>query len=134
MDATDVDTIDDMIDRLHGRDSLADTPFSKLFHEARTSTPDTVRRNGYTGVSAQIRVRDGEIDVSKPVKTRQGEHLRGTDAYDGMVHLHVQPFMEVSTARREIMRQLRAWKRNHIAKREAEDWKRDHDPRCEAEQ
>lgn len=96
------------IEDLRGRESLAETAFSALFHEARTSSSRT-----YSGVTAQVRVRDGDVEVSTPVKTRQGEHLRGTDAWDGMVSLPVHPFMEVRTARQDIIRQLRDVQRRY---------------------
>jgi hypothetical protein len=111
------DVVAEQIETVKDADSLADTAFSALFHEARTSTPDNHRTNGYSGVTVQVRVRDGEFEVhDDPVKTRQGEHLRGTDAWDAKVSLTVKPFMETRTARDEIVRQLRAFQRNQSAK------------------
>lgn len=110
-----VATVEAQIDELKNADSLAGTPFSKLFHEARTTTPDNIRTNGYSGVTVQVRVRDGKFEVhDEPVKTRQGEHLRGTDSWDGKVSLVVKPFMDTHTARQEIIRQLRQLKRRYI--------------------
>ena len=109
-----VDVVENTIEAVNNADSLAATPFSKLFHEARTTG-----RNRATGVTLQVRVRDGEFQVhDEPVKTRQGEHLRGTDAWDGMISIPVKPFMETRTARDEILRQLRAVKRTYIRKQE----------------
>ena len=106
------DVIEAQIDELKNADSLADTPFSMLFHKARTS-----KSRVYSGVSLQVRVRDGEIEVhDNPVKTRQGEHLRGTDAWDSMISLPVKSFMETRTAKDEIIRQLRSWLQNEVAK------------------
>jgi hypothetical protein len=99
--------INDHREAIRGTDSLADTPFSELFHEARTASPRI-----YSGVTAQVRVRDGDLEVSSPVKTRQGEHLRGTDSWDGLLSLPVKPFMEVRTAQQEIRRQLKRLQRN----------------------
>jgi len=102
------DVVAEQIETIKNADSLGETKFSKLFHEARTSTPDSGMSNGYSGVTLQVRVRDGEFEVhDTPVKTRQGEHLRGTDAWDGKVSLVAKPFMDTRTARQEIVRQLR---------------------------
>ena len=109
-----VDVVESTIKTVKDADALGDTPFSKLFHEARTTG-----RNRATGVTLQVRVRDGEFEVhDTPVKTRQGEHLRGTDAWDGMVSIPVKPFMDTRTARDEIIRQLRAVKRTYLRKRD----------------
>ena len=106
------DVIEAQIDELKNADSLADTPFSMLFHKARTS-----KSRVYSGVSLQVRVRGGEIEVhDNPVKTRQGEHLRGTDAWDSMISLPVKSFMETRTAKDEIIRQLRSWLQTEVAK------------------
>lgn len=110
----DVAVVENTIEAVKNADSLADTPFSKLFHEARTTG-----RNRATGVTLQVRVRDGEFQThDNPVKTRQGEHLRGTDAWDAMVSLPVKPFMDTRTARQEIVRQLGDVKRTYLQKRE----------------
>ena len=117
------DVVEAQIETLRSADTLGETKFSKLFHEARTTTPDNFRTNGYSGVTLQVRVRDGEFQVhEKPVKTRQGEHLRGTDSWDAKVSLTVKPFMDTRTAKDEIVRQLRAFQRNQAQKeaREAE--------------
>lgn len=96
------DVVGEWIDTLsNNTGSLADTPFSKVFHEARTA------ESMYTGVTVQVRVRDGQLEVhNTPVKTRQGEHLRGTDQWDGMIHLPTQRFMDTQTARQELIWQL----------------------------
>ena len=104
--------IEAQIESVKNADSLADTPFSMLFHKARTS-----KSRVYSGVSLQVRVRNGEIEVHEnPVKTRQGEHLRGTDAWDSMITLPVKSFMETRTAKDEIIRQLRSWLQSEVAK------------------
>ena len=111
---TQAETVEAQIDELKDADSLADTPFSQLFHDARTTG-----RNRATGVTLQVRVRDGQLEAhDSPVKTRQGEHLRGTDAWDGMVSLPVKPFMETRTAKDEIIRQLRALQQTYQRKAE----------------
>lgn len=91
-------------DSISGRDSLADTPFSELFHEARTTSTD------YSGVAVAVRTDDaGHVtEVGDIVKERQGEHYHVRDtSWDAVVTLPVQPFMDVRTARQEITRQLR---------------------------
>ena len=109
-----VEVVENTIEAVKNADSLGETVFSKLFHEARTTG-----RNRATGVTLQVRVRDGEFEVhSNPVKTRQGEHLRGTDAWDGKVSMPVKPFMDTRTARQEIVRQLRDVKRTYLQKRD----------------
>jgi len=111
------DVVDEQIKAVKNADSLAETKFSKLFHEARTSTPDNIRTNGYSGVTLQVRVRDGEFEVhDDPVKTRQGEHLRGTSSWDSKISLVVKPFMDTETARDEIVRQLKQVQRNYIGR------------------
>lgn len=106
----DSDVIQAQIDDIRGVESLADTPFSKLFHEARTAG------RHYSGVALQVRITDGKIEShSEPVKTQQGEHLRGTDAWDTIITLPTKSFMEVRTARSEIIRQLKAWLQNVTA-------------------
>ena len=106
------DVIEAQIAELKDADSLADTPFSMLFHKARTS-----KSRVYSGVTLQVRVRDGELEAhSDPVLTRQGENLRGTDAWDSMITLPVKSFMETRTAKDEIIRQLRSWLQNETAK------------------
>lgn len=109
------EVVEEQIETVRNADSLGSTKFSELFHEARTSAPDNHRTNGYSGVSLQVRVNDdGEFQVhDSPVKTRRGEHLRGTDSWDGIVSIPVKPFMETQTARQEIIRQLRDLKRNY---------------------
>ncbi len=107
------DVVAEQIETIRNTDSLGETKFSQLFHDARTTTPDNHRSNGYSGVTVQVRVRDGEFEVhNSPVKTRQGEHLRGTDSWDAKVSLMVKPFMDTRTARDEIVRQLKNFQRN----------------------
>lgn len=102
MDAKQSDVVEAQIEAVKNADTLGETAFSRLFHEARTTG-----RNRATGVTVQVRVRDGEFEVHEtPIKTRRGEHLCGTDAWDGKVSLPVKPFMGTQTARQEIARQL----------------------------
>ena len=109
-----VEVVENTINTVKNADNLGETPFSTLFHEARTTG-----RNRATGVSLQVRVRDGEFEVhDDPVKTRQGEHLRGTDAWDAIISIPVKPFMDTQTARDEILRQLRVVKRTYLRKRD----------------
>jgi len=113
------DVVAEQIETVKNADSLGETQFSNLFHKARTTG-----RNRATGVTLQVRVRDGEFEVhEKPVLTRQGEHLRGTDAWDHMVSLPVKSFMDTQTARQEIVRQLRDFQRRQAAKEEREQYR-----------
>ena len=105
------EVVAEQIETVRNAESLGETQFSKLFHDARTTG-----RNRATGVSLQVRVRDGEFEVhDNPVKTRQGEHLRGTDAWDSIISIPVKPFMDTQTAKQEIVRQLKVWQRNQAA-------------------
>jgi len=104
------DAVEAQIETIKNADTLGETQFSQLFYDARTTG-----RNRATCVTVQVRVCDGEFEVhEEPVKTRQGEHLRGTDAWDGKVSLPVKPFMETRTARQEIVRQLKDVQRNYL--------------------
>lgn len=108
------EVVEEQIEAVKNADSLCNTKFSKLFHEARTTG-----RNRATGVTLQVRVQDGEFEVhDEPVKTRQGEHLRGTDAWDGMVRLPVKTFMKTGTARQEIVRHLKELQRSYTTQRQ----------------
>jgi len=119
------DVVEAQIEAVKEADTLGETKFSKLFHDARTTG-----RNRATGVTLQVRVKDGEFEVhDSPVKTRQGEHLRGTNAWDSMVSLPVKPFMDTRTARDEIVRQLRAFQRNQAAKESRKEEMQKRDPR-----
>jgi hypothetical protein len=100
--------VEDMIDELRNADSLAETPFGKLFQTARTAG-----RN-YSGATVQVRVRDGELEASDPVKTRRGEHLRGTDAWDGMISLPSKAFMTADVASDHIAQQLKHVKKHYL--------------------
>jgi hypothetical protein len=95
------ETVTEVRQNLKDIESLSDTPFSGLFHAARTA------KSCYSGVTIQVRIEDGAIETSEPVKIRQGQHLRGTDEYDGMIHLPVKSFMRTETARNEISSQLK---------------------------
>lgn len=102
--ATDTDAEADAVEQVKAAESLAETPWSALFHEARTTS-----RRHYTSVAVPFSEGDdGEIQVGDVVKTRQGEHyhVRNT-SWDGVVSLPVQPFMDTETARQEIVRKLR---------------------------
>lgn len=110
------DVVSDAIETIRCAESLADTAFGTLFHEARTTS-----RRHYTSVSAVWRVCDGELEVGSVVRTRQGEHYHTRDApYDGVVSLPVRPFMEVRTARQEIVRQLRGLRRTYLVSEQHE--------------
>jgi hypothetical protein len=99
--------IEDEIKTVKNADRLAETQWSNLFHKART----TGKR--YSGVTVQARIEDGEVETHPtPVKTRQGEHLRGTDDYDTTVSLVQKSFMDTKTAKQEIIRQLRIWQQH----------------------
>ena len=103
--ATNAEVIENEINAVKDADSLGDTKFSKLFHEARTA-----KSRVYSGVSLQVRVKDGAVEVhDTPVKTQQGEHLRGTDAWDSMIHMPVKSFMDTATGKDQIIYQLRNW-------------------------
>lgn len=96
------------IETVENADRIAETEFGALFHEARTTTREKPGTSGYSSVVVQVRVRDGEFEThDEVVKTRQGETLRGTGAWDGTVSLPVRPFMETDTARSELLVQLR---------------------------
>jgi len=103
--ATNAEVIESEIETVKNAASLGDTKFSKLFHEARTA-----KSRVYSGVSLQVRVKDGNVEVhDTPVKTRQGEHLRGTDAWDSMINMPVKSFMDTKTGKDQIIYQLRNW-------------------------
>ena len=122
------EVVEAQIEAVQDAGSLAETQFSQLFHEARTSTPNNAGTHGYSGVTVQVRVRDDEIEVHEsPVKTRQGEHLRGTDSWDGKVSLPVRPFMETRVARQEIVRQLRDLKRTYLQKEQRQQEQERHE-------
>lgn len=117
------EVVEEQIKTVRNAESLGETQFSRLFHEARTTTPDNNRTNGYSGVTLQVRVSDdGEFEVhDKPAKTRQGEHLIGTDAWDGKVSMPVRPFLETRVARQEIVRQLRDVKQTYLTREQHEE-------------
>lgn len=113
-------TVEEEIEAIRGIESLGDTEFSMLFHEARTTS-----RHHYTGVAAAWRVRDGELEIGDVVKTRQGEHYHVRDApYDGTVTLPVKSFMDTRTARQEIVRQLQDLQRTYLVKEQREEERR----------
>ncbi len=93
----------DPVEDVKNAENLSETPWSKLFHEARTTS-----RRHYNGVAVPFNVNDGEIEVGDVVKTRQGEHfhVRNT-SWDGVMSLPVRAFMDTETARQEIVRKLR---------------------------
>ena len=82
---------------------LKDTPFSKLFHEARSSSTQY-----HNSTAIAVKLVDGEIKTHTVVKIQRGEHyhVRGTE-WDGIVTLGMQPFMETTTAKTRITRQLK---------------------------
>jgi len=93
-------------ERFKKEDSLKGTPFSDLYHVARTTSTDI-----FTGVSVPVNysVETDVITTGKPVKTRQGEHfhVRNTQ-WDFVIGLPVQPFMTTRTAKMSIERDLSA--------------------------
>lgn len=109
MTETQADTIDELRDELSGVDSLADTPFSELFHVARTSS-----KHVHTGVSLPVRIDGGGVEVGSPVKTERGQRFRTNADWDTTISLPVRPFMTVDVARQEIRRQLRDVKRHAL--------------------
>lgn len=128
------DVVDAEMERLRGVESLADTPFARLFHEARTSTPHSAERHGYNQVTIQVRVSEsGEIETSEPVKTRKCQHLRGTERYDGKISLTVKPFLDVRTARKEIVRQLRDLARSYARREQREQERQETQEMLESE-
>jgi len=96
----DTNAIEALIREVGTADRLADTPFSALFHEARTTS-----RRIYSSVTVRVHVEDGEVTVGDPVKTEPGQHYRPHEGQP--IHLRIQPFMDTRTARQEIIRQLR---------------------------
>ena len=90
-------------------DSIAETPWSKLFHEARTTS-----RKTYTSVSVPVSVTSDGVKVGDVVKTRQGEHFHMRDtSWDGVISLPVKPFMDTQTARQELSRRLKEFERHN---------------------
>jgi hypothetical protein len=85
-------------------ETLGETEFSKLFHEARTSSSQT-----FNGVSVPVKVNEGEIvDIGNVVKTRKGEHFHVRDScWDNVISLPVRPFMETKVAKPHINRQIK---------------------------
>lgn len=110
-----IDAVEAEIDAVKNAESLADTPFSQLFHEARTSS-----RRYHTGVSIPVRVRNGELQVGSVVKTAQGENHHVRDApWDATFGLPVKPFMETRVAKQLLVEQLEDLKRRFIAAQQA---------------
>lgn len=118
------DALETEAERVRDADSLADTPWSALFHVSRTTKTDL--NGGYSSVEVQYRATVNGVEThSEPVKTRQGEHLRGTDAWDGTIKLRVEPFKTTSHAAERIAGQLEREARHlrqraERARREAE--------------
>jgi len=99
------DVLEDEAERVRNADSLADTPWSALFHVSRTSRRE--QNGGHSTVEVQYRATvDGVETHSQPVKTRGGEHLRGTDSWDGSIKLRVEPFKALTRAAERIAEQL----------------------------
>lgn len=119
-----IDAVEAEIDAVKNADSLADTPFSQLFHAARTSS-----RQYHTGVSMPVRVRDGELQVGSVVKTAQGEHHHVRDApWDTTLGLPVKPFMGTRVARQLLVEQLEDLKKRHV--QAANGWRDQGTPPC----
>jgi hypothetical protein len=93
----------ELITTIKNSDSLAETPFSQLFHKSRTTSPRV-----WNSVTVPIRLNDGNIEVGDTVKTRQGEHFHvRNSSWDTTVSLGIKPFLDTRTARQEIVRQLK---------------------------
>jgi len=108
-----VETLDRQINELKDAESLAETPFGRLFHAARTS------RDIYTSVAVAVSWDGTDMEVNKTVvKCRQGEHYRN-DGADFILSLPVKPFMDTRTARQELVRKLRTRKQNLTQNMEA---------------
>lgn len=90
-------------ERVRNLDSLADTKWSRLFHEARTCD------GSVQSVSIAVRVRGGAVEVGIPLRTRQGEthHVRNETRWDGTVSIQARPFMSTDCATKAISDELR---------------------------
>lgn len=109
--------IEAQIDAIKTADSLAETPFAELFHEARTTSRDRA-----TGVSAPLRVRDGRIEVGTVHYTQQGMHHHVRDApWDTTIGLSVVPLMGIDRARSQLVRQLEDQYRREITREDHEE-------------
>jgi len=91
----------DTLKHVKDAERIGDTPFSDLYHQARTSSPQT-----WGGVAAPVWVEENGVRVEEAVTTRRGEHYRH-NAADMVVSLPVKPFMVTATARNGIVRSLR---------------------------
>lgn len=91
-----VETLETLRTQLQNADKLAGTPFSELFHEARTC--DQI----YTGVHCEYTIDSdtGTISQISLTKLRQGEHvLDHPDAADFSLSLPRKPFMTAERAK-----------------------------------
>ncbi|WP_226042486.1 hypothetical protein [Natrinema sp. DC36] len=99
-----LDAIETIHNQVREADSLADTPFSELFHEARTSD------KRYTGATADytLEIEDGEPTLTQQVcvKTRQGEHWMPDNDPDLSIGMHAKPFLGTEEAKQRITDQL----------------------------
>lgn len=106
------DVLAEVIEDVKSANSLGDTCFSALFHEARTTTPARAPNGVYNSVAVGINLSDDGISVTSTVKTRRGEHCRWESA-DRSISLSVKPFLKTQVARRTIVRQLERIERRY---------------------
>jgi len=87
-----------MLDQLKAADSIADTEFSQLFHEARTSSPGAWKK-----ATAFIDIVDGKATVSEVAKISEGDWSPDTRAqHDITISVSVTPFMSSRVFRSEL--------------------------------
>lgn len=90
--------IEEMRDNVQEADSLGDTQFSELFHEARTS------KNNWSKATAFCDCGGDSVTVENVGRLLEGEWSPETRRnYDFAVSLPVRPFMSTDVARRQII-------------------------------
>lgn len=92
--ATDAATYNAAKDELSGINSLADTPWSELFHAARAD------KTWADKVGVTVTVEDGRVVTGDVVTMQQGEHYhaRNSNKWDGVVTMRTKAFMTVEEA------------------------------------
>ena len=93
--------IEDTCDDVVNADTLGDTPFSEVFHVARTSKTYWNKATAFCDCGGE------EVTVEAVKRLRKGERspeLR--EKYDFTVSIPVRAFMDTETARRRIADQL----------------------------
>lgn len=99
-----LETLEDLREQVQDADKLADTPFSELFHEARTSNQIYNKINCYY----QIDPDTGSISQLTLFKLQQGEHiLDHPNAADFSASLPRKPSMTTEYAKQLIVESLR---------------------------